>query len=81
MLSKRINIFEILKKFHKNFRKYNIIDSICIDKTFLNSLMIRQRGRLIIGTRCIVKTTNQEVFKEYIGIFVMSSSKIINYKI
>ena len=71
----------MLEKFHKNVKKYKTNDVICINETFLNTSITRQRGRSIIGTRCIIKTTNQEVFKKYTGIFTMSSSKIVNYEI
>jgi len=39
---KKLNIFEMLKKFHKNVKKYKANDIICIDETFFNSLIIRQ---------------------------------------
>jgi len=54
---------------------------ICIDETSLKSFTVRKKGRSKIGIRCVVETTNQQVFKKYTGVFAMSSSKIIGYKI
>lgn len=54
---------------------------ICIDETSLKSFTVRKKGRSKIGTRCIIKTNNQEIFKKYIGIFAMESSKIVGYQI
>lgn len=45
----------MLKKFHKNTRKYKIHDIICVDEKFLNFLITCQSGRLTI------KAMNQEV--------------------
>merc|ERR1712060_107598 len=42
---------------------------------------VRKKGHSKIGTRYIIKTNNQEIFKKYTGIFAMESSKIVGYQI
>ena len=71
----------MLKKCYKNIRKNRTNNIICINKTFLNSLIICQKDHSIIGTKYVIKTTNQEVFKRYVGIFAISSSTFVSYKI
>lgn len=78
---KKINIKESKKKFYDYLYKKQPEDIICIDETSLKSFTVRKKGRSRIGIRCVVKTTNQQVFEKYTGIFAMSSSKIIGYKI
>ena len=52
-----------------------------MDETSLKSFTVRKKGRSRMGIRCVVKPANQQVFKKYTGVFAMSSSKIIGYKI
>jgi thioredoxin-related protein len=47
----------------------------------LKSFTVRKKGRSKIGTRCIIKTNNQEIFQQYTGIFAMESSKIVGCQI
>ena len=79
--NKKINIKEIKKKFYSCLCKSKPENIICIDETSLKSFTVRKKGRTKIGTRCVIKTDNQEIFKKYTGIFAMSSSKIIGYQV
>ena len=78
---KPIVIKNQIKEFYSKVKQYNLYDIICIDKTSLNSFMIRRKCYEELGKRCIVKTESQEVFKKYTGIFAISSKGIIGYEV
>lgn len=78
---KHVNIKEQLKKFYEKLKEHNLDDIICIDKTPLNSFLIRKQCYEYIGRRCVVKTESQEVFKKYTGIFAISTKGVEGYKI
>lgn len=78
---KDVNIRDMLKKFYQDIQKHKLEDIICIDETSLNSFMVRKYCREKIGKRCVVKTTSQEVFKKYTGIFAISSEGCIGYEV
>ena len=70
-----IAIKDMVKKFYEDVKKYKVEDIICIDETPLNAFMVRKYCREKIGKRCVVKTTSQEVFKKYTGVFAMSDKR------
>lgn len=78
---KEVNIQDMLKKFYDEVKKHKVEDIICIDETSLNAFMIRKYCREKIGKRCVVKTTSQEVFKKYTGVFAISSNGCIGYEV
>ena len=75
---KKINIEEIKKKIYDYLYKNKPENIICIDETSLKSLTVRKKGRSKTGTRCVVETTNQQVFKKYIGILLCHSLKLLS---
>lgn len=78
---KDVNIKDMLKKFYEDVKKHKAEDIICIDETSLNAFMVRKYCREKIGKRCVVKTTSQEVFKKYTGVFAISSEGCIGYEV
>ena len=56
-------------------------DIICIDETSFNSHEVRKHCYSKLGHRCLIKTTNQEVFKKYTGIFAISNRGCLAYEI
>lgn len=78
---KDVNIKDMLKKFYEDVKKHKVEDIICIDETSLNAFMVRKYCRERIGKRCVVKTTSQEVFKKYTGVFAISSNGCIGYEV
>ena len=69
------------KKFYDYLYKKRPENIICTDETSLRLFSVRKKRRSRIGIRCAIKTTNQQVFEKYTGIFAISSFKIIGYKI
>lgn len=78
---KDVNIKDMLKMFYEDVKKHKVEDIICIDETSLNAFMVRKYCREKIGKRCVVKTTSQEVFKKYTGVFAISSKGCIGYEV
>ena len=78
---KPIEIEKEIKDFYKEISKYNLDDLISIDETSLNTLEIRKHCYETIGKRCTIKTTSQEVFKKYTGIFAITTKGVIGYEI
>ena len=69
---KEININKELSKFYEEIQKHPIEDIICIDETSIKSLQKRNHCYSRRGTRCVIKTQSQDVFKKYTGIFAIS---------
>lgn len=78
---KDVDIKDLLKKFYIEVKKHRAEDIICIDETSLNAFMVRKYCREKIGKRCVVKTTSQEVFKKYTGVFAISNKGCIGYEV
>ena len=78
---KPIEIEKQIKDFYKEVSKYNLDDLISIDETSLNTLEIRKHCYETIGKRCTIKTTSQEEFKKYTGIFDITTKGVIGYEI
>jgi transposase len=78
---KIININNLLQEFYVIINKFELKDIICIDETSFNAFLIRKYGYSKKGTRCIIQTNNQNVFKKYTGIFAMTISGILSYTI
>jgi hypothetical protein len=75
------DIDTLLKEFYLTVNKFKIKDIICIDETSLSSFLIRNYGYLKKGKRCVIQTSNQNVFKKYTGIFAMTTEGILSYTI
>ena len=78
---KIININNLLQEFYLIINKFELKDIICIDETSFNAFLIRKYGYSKKGTRCIIQTNNQNVFKKYTGIFAMTIYGILSYTI
>jgi len=78
---KDININEKLKFFYDEIKKFNIKDIICIDETSINALQKRKHCYNTLGKKCTIKTTSQEVFKKYTGIFAISVKGVLGYEL
>jgi len=50
-------------------------------KHLLMLFLIRKYGYSKKGTRCIIQTNNQNIFKKYTGIFAMTINGILSYTI
>jgi transposase len=78
---KEINIGSKLTDFYTTIRKYNINDIISIDETSINALQMRNRCYSRRGTRCVIKTYSQEVFKKYTAIFAISTAGVLGWEL
>jgi transposase len=76
---KDININDKLKEFYQEIKKYKLEDIICIDETSISGLQKRQHCYSELGKRCIIKTSSQEVFKKYTGIFAISNEGVLGW--
>ena len=76
---KDININSKIKEFYEEVKKIKLEDIICIDETSIKSLQKRQHCYSEMGKRCVIKTTSQEVFKKYTGIFAITSKGVIEW--
>jgi transposase len=78
---KNINITQQLKDFYNKIKQYSLNDIICIDETSISSLQKRKHCYNTLGKRCVIKTSSQEVFKKYTGIFAISTNGVIGYNL
>jgi transposase len=78
---KPVDINAQLKIFYDKVKKYNMNDIICIDETSISAFQHRYYCYEKIGKRCVIKTTDQKVFKKYTAIFAISSSGVIGWKL
>jgi transposase len=78
---KDININVDLANFYSKINKTNIANIICIDETSISSMPYRSKGYSSIGSKCIIKTHSQEVFKKYTAIFAISIIGVIGFKL
>ena len=76
---KDIDINKKIKEFYDEVKKCKLEDIICIDETSIKSLQKRQHCYSEMGKRCVIKTTSQEVFKKYTGIFAITSKGVIEW--
>lgn len=78
---KDINIQDNLKKFYDTIHQHNLDDIICIDETSISALQQRKFCYSQKGTRCVVKTQSQEVFKKYTAIVAISSKGVLGWEL
>lgn len=78
---KPIDINEKLKDFYTTIKGYKIDDIISIDETSINAFQVRNRCYSRKGTRCVVKTQSQEVFKKYTAIFAISTKGVLGWEL
>lgn len=70
-----------LKDFFDVINKFKLEDIISIDETSVSTSLTHNYCRAFLGERCVKKTTNNEVFKKYTGIFAISSKGVIGYEV
>ena len=70
-----------LKEFYKNIKKYKLDDIISIDETSISTSLSVNYCRDTIGKRCIIKTTDNSVFKKYSLIVAISNKKCLGYEL
>ena len=78
---KEVNINAQLDTFYEEIQKYNLEDVICIDETSIKSLQKRNHCYSQKGKRCVIKTTSQDVFKKYTGIFAISVNGVEGWEL
>jgi len=78
---KDINIKDKLKEFYDEIKKYKLEDIICLDETSISGLQKRHHCYNDLGKQCIIETNSQEVFKKYTGIFAISNTGLIGWKL
>jgi DDE superfamily endonuclease len=78
---KDVDINRNLEEFYNEVKKYKIEDIICIDETSINGLQKRNHCYNDIGKRCVIKTTSQDVFKKYTGVFAISSKGVEGWEL
>ena len=76
---KDIDINKKLDEFYEEIKEYKLEDIICIDETSIGSLQKRKHCYNKLGKRCIIKTSSQEVFKKYTGIFSISTEGVLGW--
>ena len=76
---KDIDINKKLDEFYEEIKQYKLEDIICIDETSIGSLQKRKHCYNKLGKRCIIKTSSQEVFKKYTGIFSISTEGVLGW--
>ena len=79
IFGKDIDINKKFKEFYEEVKKYKLKDIICIDETSIKSLQKCQNCYSEMGKRCVIKTTSQEIFKKYTGIFAITSKGVIEW--
>ena len=76
---KDIDINKKLDEFYEEIKQYKLEDIICINETSIGSLQKRKHCYNKLGKRCIIKTSSQEVFKKYTGIFSISTEGVLGW--
>jgi transposase len=64
-----------LDKFYSKVKQFPINKIICLDETSVGSALKPTYSRCNLGRRCIIKTTNQFVFRKFTLLVAISNSK------
>ena len=64
-------------KFFTEVRKFPINKIICLDETSVGSALKPTYSRCNLGKRCIIKTSNQFVFRKFTLLVAISNSKCV----
>ena len=64
-----------LDKFYSKVKQFPINKIICLDETSVGSALKPTYSRCDLGRRCIIKTTNQFVFRKFTLLVAISNSK------
>jgi len=66
-----------LEKFYNEVHKFPLNRIICLDETSVGSVLKPTYSRCNLGKRCIIKTSNQFVFRKFTLLVDISNSKCI----
>jgi hypothetical protein len=66
-----------LEKFYNEVHKFPLNRIICLDETSVGSALKPPYSRCNLGKRCIIKTSNQFVFRKFTLLVAISNSKCI----
>ncbi len=64
-----------LDKFYSKVKQFPINKIICLDETSVGSALKPTYSRCNLGRRCVIKTTNQFVFRKFTLLVAISNSK------
>ena len=66
-----------MNKFFTEVRKFPINKIICLDETSVGSALKPTYSRCNLGKRCIIKTSNQFVFRKFTLLVAISNTKCV----
>jgi len=66
-----------LNKFYSKVKQFPINKIICLDETSIGSALKPTYSRCNLGRRCIIKTSNQFVFRKFTLLVAISNSKCV----
>ena len=70
-----------MNKFFTEVRKFPINKIICLDETSVGSALKPTYSRCNLGKRCIIKTSNQFVFRKFTLLVAINNSKCVGKEI
>ena len=70
-----------LEKFYKEVAQYPINKIISLDETSVKPLMMKEYSRCMIGRRCVVKSSDNYVFRKFTLLVAISNSKCVGYNL
>lgn len=79
--NKPIHHVKEMKLFYKITDKYSIHKIISIDETSIHARIINNYSRCKLGKRCVIKTTNNAVFKKYTLVCAINSKGIVGFEL
>ena len=66
-----------LNKFYSRVKQFHMNKIICLDETSVGSALKPTYSRCELGRRCVIKTSNQFVFRKFTLLVAISNSKCI----
>jgi transposase len=66
-----------LNKFYSRVKQFPMNKIICLDETSVGSALKPTYSRCELGRRCVIKTTNQFVFRKFTLLVAISNSKCV----
>jgi len=70
-----------LAKFYREVRKYPLDKIICLDETSISAALKPTYSRCYLGKRCIIKTNNNFVFRNFTLLVAINNSKYLGYEV
>ena len=78
---KLTDIKKELKAFYKEVSKYSLNKIICLDETSISPALIMEYSKCPLGKRCVVKTDDNYIFKNFTLLCAISNSKCIGARL